>query len=104
MTLSLRSCLIFALLLTAQISAAHAHSSEGIAGGLASGFLHPILGFDHLVAMVAVGLWGAFLGMPLPVWIMLALTAVFVVVTKRTRFGRAPSSPRRFFLSASYSW
>ena len=31
---------------------------------------------------------GAFLGMPLPVWIMLALTAVFVVVTKRTRFGR----------------
>ena len=23
---------------------------------------------------------------------------------KRTRFGRAPSSPRRFFLSASYSW
>jgi ribose transport system permease protein len=31
---------------------------------------------------------GVFLGMPLPVWIMLALTAVFVVVTKRTRFGR----------------
>ena len=23
---------------------------------------------------------------------------------KRTRLGRAPSSPRRFFLSASYSW
>lgn len=23
---------------------------------------------------------------------------------KRTRFGRAPSSPKRFFLSASYSW
>ena len=31
---------------------------------------------------------GTFLGMPMPVWIMLALTAVFVVVTKRTRFGR----------------
>lgn len=31
---------------------------------------------------------GVFLGMPLPVWIMLALTAVFVVATKRTRFGR----------------
>ncbi len=31
---------------------------------------------------------GAFLGMPLPVWIMLALTAVFVLVTQRTRFGR----------------
>ena len=31
---------------------------------------------------------GAFLGMPMPVWIMLALVAVFVVVTKRTPFGR----------------
>jgi ribose transport system permease protein len=31
---------------------------------------------------------GAFLGMPMPVWIMLALVAVFVVVTRRTRFGR----------------
>jgi ribose transport system permease protein len=31
---------------------------------------------------------GALLGMPLPVWIMLGITAVFVVATKRTRFGR----------------
>jgi ribose transport system permease protein len=31
---------------------------------------------------------GAFLGMPMPVWIMVALTALFVVVTQRTRFGR----------------
>lgn len=69
MTRVLRSGALFILLLTAQISTAHAHSSEGIAGGLASGFLHPILGFDHLVAMVAVGLWGAFLGMP-AIWIL----------------------------------
>lgn len=31
---------------------------------------------------------GSFLGMPMPVWIMLALVVVFVVVTRRTRFGR----------------
>src|SRR5688572_273418 len=31
---------------------------------------------------------GAFLGMPMPVWIMIAFTALFVVVTRRTRFGR----------------
>jgi ribose transport system permease protein len=31
---------------------------------------------------------GAFLGVPLPVWIMVGLTALFVVLTKRTRFGR----------------
>ena len=31
---------------------------------------------------------GAIFGMPMPVWIMVALVAVFVVVTQRTRFGR----------------
>jgi ribose transport system permease protein len=31
---------------------------------------------------------GAVLGMPMPVWIMAALTAVFMVVAQRTRFGR----------------
>jgi ribose transport system permease protein len=31
---------------------------------------------------------GVFLGAPLPVWIMLVVTAVFFVITKRTRFGR----------------
>ena len=31
---------------------------------------------------------GAILGMPMPVWIMFALVAAFVVVTRRTRFGR----------------
>ena len=30
-----------------------------------SGFTHPLGGLDHLLAMVSVGLWGAFLGRPL---------------------------------------
>lgn len=42
-----------------------AHSGTGLAGGFTSGFLHPLNGFDHLLAMVSVGLWGAFLGRPL---------------------------------------
>jgi urease accessory protein len=46
-----------------------AHSAEGVAGGFSSGFLHPVLGLDHLVAMVGVGLWGAFLGMP-AIWLL----------------------------------
>jgi urease accessory protein len=29
------------------------------------GFTHPLTGFDHLLAMVSVGLWGAVLGRPL---------------------------------------
>ncbi|MBY6201638.1 HupE/UreJ family protein [Maritalea mobilis] len=54
------------MLLAAQ---AGAHTGEGINTGFASGFWHPILGWDHVVAMVAVGLWGAFLGSP-SIWIL----------------------------------
>ena len=43
--------------------------SEAIAGGFLSGLAHPISGWDHVVAMVAVGLWGAFLGLP-AIWLL----------------------------------
>jgi urease accessory protein len=49
--------LIFILPVTAS-----AHSATGSIGGFSSGFTHPLSGLDHIVAMVAVGLWGAFLG------------------------------------------
>jgi urease accessory protein len=48
---------------------ASAHEQQGVPGGLASGFLHPLSGLDHLAAMVAVGLWGAQLGAP-AIWIL----------------------------------
>ncbi len=57
--------LLLALGLIALPSVATAHSAEGVAGGLVSGLLHPVLGPDHMIAMVAVGLWGAQLGRPL---------------------------------------
>ena len=56
-----------ALLLAA--GAAQAHTGEGVQGGLVSGFTHPLFGWDHVVAMVAVGLWGAFLGRP-AIWLL----------------------------------
>lgn len=46
-----------------------AHAEAGVPGGLLSGFLHPVTGLDHLVAMVAVGLWGAQLGKP-GIWVL----------------------------------
>lgn len=61
--------LIYSLLLVILSSAANAHETAGVAGGFISGFLHPIFGWDHVVAMVAVGLWGAFLGNP-AIWIL----------------------------------
>ena len=39
-----------------------AHTGEGLSGGFIAGFLHPIAGLDHVTAMVAVGILGAFLG------------------------------------------
>ena len=47
----------------------HAHTGEGVAGGLMSGFFHPIQGLDHVTAMVAVGILGAFLGRP-AIWVL----------------------------------
>lgn len=46
-----------------------AHVGSGINGGLLSGLTHPIFGPDHVVAMIAVGLWGAQLGNP-AIWIL----------------------------------
>ncbi|MEO8617084.1 MAG: HupE/UreJ family protein [Luteolibacter sp.] len=54
--------IMLALLLIIMPSTASAHSAQGSIGGFLSGFKHPLTGLDHIVAMVAVGLWGAFLG------------------------------------------
>ncbi len=50
-------------------SAALAHTGTGSVGGFLSGLAHPVFGWDHVVAMVAVGLWGAFLGRP-ALWVL----------------------------------
>lgn len=61
--------LILAALTLGLASTASAHESTGLAGGFASGFMHPLLGWDHVAAMVAVGLWGAILGQP-ALWLL----------------------------------
>lgn len=40
-------------------SSALAHSSGGDLNGFMHGFLHPLNGLDHILAMVAVGLWAS---------------------------------------------
>lgn len=50
------------LVLASASSAAVAHPFHGAAVSAAAGFLHPFAGLDHLLAMVAVGLWAAQLG------------------------------------------
>jgi len=55
-------CLLWSLLLLLMPSTAAAHTGTGNVGGLISGMKHPVSGLDHIVAMVAVGIWGAFIG------------------------------------------
>lgn len=48
---------------------AQAHQEAGQAAGFLAGLSHPVSGFDHVLAMVAVGLWGAVLEAP-AVWVL----------------------------------
>jgi urease accessory protein len=42
---------------------AFAHTGHDVLG-FSSGFFHPVLGVDHVIAMLAVGLWAALQGRP----------------------------------------
>jgi urease accessory protein len=48
---------------------AWAHVEGAAATGFATGLTHPVSGLDHVLAMVAVGLWGAQLGAP-AIWLL----------------------------------
>lgn len=50
------------LLILATSLPAYAHVGHGETDGLMHGFMHPIGGMDHMLAMVAVGMLGALLG------------------------------------------
>lgn len=56
MTLQKNLAIATALLLSPALAFAHPGHDHA---GLMSGIAHPILGLDHLLAMVAVGLWAA---------------------------------------------
>ena len=49
------------VLLSASAVPALAHLDPGEHGSLMAGVSHPLFGFDHILAMVAVGLWAALL-------------------------------------------
>jgi len=57
------------LVLLASASPAFAHVQQGQAQGFITGLRHPLSGPDHVLAMIAVGLWGAQLGQP-AIWLL----------------------------------
>ncbi len=66
--------LVFTAALTLLAAPAMAHTGQGDASGFVHGVLHPLTGTDHLLAMLAVGLWSGF-AMPRQFW---AGAAVFL--------------------------
>ena len=58
-----------AVALALMAAPAEAHVRQGEANGFLSGLAHPVSGLDHIIAMVAVGLWGAQLGAP-AIWLL----------------------------------
>lgn len=56
-----RSLLTLAITLAATLPA-FAHLDPAEHGSFAAGFSHPLFGLDHILAMVAVGLWAALQG------------------------------------------
>ena len=80
---------------------AWAHVESGQPGGFLSGLWHPASGLDHVLAMVAVGLWGAQLGAPalwlLPVAfpMMMAFDGICVLAQHDERVGAIEVPCRR---------
>jgi urease accessory protein len=71
------------LLVAVIVNPACAHEETGKATGFLSGVQHPISGLDHVIAMIAVGLWGAQLGAPafwlLPVAFPIAMASAGMI-------------------------
>ncbi len=68
-----------ALAAAAMAGPALAHTGVGAVHGFQAGLLHPLLGLDHVLAMVAVGLWAGLVGGKARLAYPLAFVAVMVV-------------------------
>lgn len=58
----LRTMTLATAMLTIGVAPAFAHLEPGRHGSFLTGLSHPLLGVDHILAMLAVGLWAALLG------------------------------------------
>lgn len=57
----MKKSILFGIVTSLVSGTAWAHPGHGFSG-FASGFMHPLLGWDHLLMMVAIGVWAANMG------------------------------------------
>ena len=78
----LATWLAFSVTMLAYIPYADAHSMGAEGGGFITGLAHPFMGLDHLLAMIAVGIWAAQTGgnavwrLPLSFIVMMTVAAL----------------------------
>lgn len=80
----LRILSLAAAMLAIGVAPASAHLDPGQHGSFLAGVSHPLFGLDHILAMVAVGLWAALLGGR-----ALRLVPAAFVITMALGFGAA---------------
>lgn len=68
----------------------HDATGSGLLAGLLTGLAHPLLGLDHLVAMLAVGVWARQLGGRAQWQLPLGFVALMVLGALAARSGYAP--------------
>lgn len=70
--------ILFALAMLAVSTGAVAHPGHGVETGFTAGWMHPLTGWDHLLVMLALGIWSARRpqgqGWQLPVLFVVAMT------------------------------
>ncbi|MGH6894102.1 MAG: HupE/UreJ family protein [Dongiaceae bacterium] len=88
MTKLTRTLGLAAVIGTALTAPAHAHTGIGLHGsGFMAGFLHPLMGLDHELAMLGVGIWAVQLGNR-AVWLVpTAFVAVMICGAALAIFG-----------------
>jgi urease accessory protein len=78
----LATWLTLSVTILAYIPTADAHSMGAEGAGFITGLAHPLMGLDHLLAMIAVGIWAAQTGgsavwrLPLSFIVMMAVAAL----------------------------
>jgi urease accessory protein len=80
---SLLGLLTYALILP--VAEAHTFGTQG--AGLVAGLVHPFVGLDHLLAMIAVGIWAGLLGGRLVWQVPLTFVSVMSAAAALGSFG-----------------
>lgn len=74
-----RPAFLTAVVLTLAATSAQAHTGVGVAGGFGHGLAHPIGGLDHVLAMIAVGIFAARLGGRALVLVPLSFISMMII-------------------------